>query len=107
MACKRMVSGMNKEMVVCQMPENHKCRPPIRPGVNQVRSMYEGGDCAFAIIPKANVNQWPGYSVGESHYLISWVSGSQAERLVADYFQIIPRCICEMHALSAVDMDLE
>lgn len=64
MACKRMVSGMNKEMVVCQMPENHKCRPPIRPGVNQVRSMYEGGNCAFAIIPKANVNQWPGYSVG-------------------------------------------
>lgn len=41
----------------------------------------------------------------ESGYLISWVSGSQAERLVTDYFQIIPRYICEMHALNAGDMD--
>lgn len=48
-----------------------------------------------------------GIPLWESGYLISWVSGSQAERLVADYFQIIPRCIYEMHALSAVDMDLE
>ena len=43
-----------------------------------------------------------GIPLWESGYLISWVSGSQAERLVADYFQIIPRCIYEMHALSAV-----
>lgn len=47
-----------------------------------------------------------GIPLWESGYLISWVSGSQAERLVADYFQIIPRCIYEMHALSAVDMGL-
>ncbi len=40
----------------------------------------------------------------ESGYLISWVSGSQAERLVSDYFQIIPRCIFEMPALRAGDM---
>ena len=48
-----------------------------------------------------------GILLWESGYLISWVSESQAERLVTDYFQIIPRFICEMHVLSAVDMDLE
>jgi len=47
-----------------------------------------------------------GIPLWESGYLISWVSGSQAERLVTDYFQIIPRFICEMHALRAGDMGL-
>lgn len=47
-----------------------------------------------------------GIPLWESGYLISWVSGSQAERLVTDYFQIVPRFICEMHALSTGDMGL-
>ena len=102
-----MVNGINKEIVVCQRPENYERRPPIGPVRNQVRSRYESGNCALAIIPKANVNEWPGYSFGESCYLISWVSGSQAERLVTDYFQIVPRYLHEMPVLHAGDMGFE
>ncbi len=81
MACKRMVNGMNKEMAVCQMPEKSRTQASHQACDESGPIRYRSGNHAFVIIPKANVNQWPGYSFGVDllfDFLGIWKSSRKA-----------------------------